>query len=508
MRQNCVSLALAICLLSGHFARAADTGPAPGLSRAPRRPNFVFILADDLGWRDLGCFGSTFYETPNLDALSAQGVHFTDAYAACCVCSPTRASIMTGKYPARLHLTDWLPGRPDLPSQKLRRPVIQDHLAPNEVTLASALHEAGYATAFIGKWHLGGKEFYPEHFGFDINIGGCELGHPPSYFSPYKNPTLPDGPKGEYLTDRLTDEAIKFIDTASQTPDKPFLLYLCHYAVHNPQQAKSAVIARYKAKAAALPPAGPDFAMDLGRKVRQVQDQPVYAAMVQSLDESVGRILKALADRGLDRETVVLFTSDNGGLSTAEGTPTSNVPLRAGKGWPYEGGVREPLIVKWPGTSRPGSVCREPMISTDYYPTLLEIAGLPLRPSQHVDGISIVPLLKGESLPQRSIFWHYPHYSNQGGGPCGTIRQGDFKLIEWYEDDRAELFNVHDDIGETHDLAQKSPEKAADLRKQLQAWRDDVKADMPTLNPDYKPKARRSESRRPALAGLGFDDDD
>jgi arylsulfatase A-like enzyme len=415
---------------------------------------------------------------------------------------------MTGKYPARLHLTDWLPGRPDLPSQKLRRPPIQDHLPLDEVTLASALHEAGYTTAFIGKWHLGGKAFYPEHFGFDANIGGCELGHPPSYFSPYKNPTLPDGPKGEYLTDRLTDEAIKFIDRAQQTPDKPFLLYLCHYAVHNPQQAKAEAIARYKAKAATHPPAGPEFVTDLGRQVRVVQDQPVYAAMVESLDESVGRIIKALADRGLDRNTVVIFTSDNGGLSTAEGTPTSNDPLRGGKGWPYEGGVREPLIVKWPGMTKPGSVCAAPMISTDYYPTFLEMAGLPLRPAQHLDGVSIVPLLKGEAMLERPIYWHYPHYSNQGGSPCGTIRQGDFKLIEWYEDDRAELFNIHDDIGEKHDLSQQSPEKAAELRKQLKTWREAVKADMPTPNPDYKPNQRRAESRRPALAGLGADDDD
>jgi arylsulfatase A-like enzyme len=390
---KCIALVVTICLLPGYFARAADAAPHRAVPRAQdspalslsNGPNFVFILADDLGWRDLSCYGSN---------------------------------------------------------------------------------------------------------------------------SPYKNPTLPDGPNGEYLTDRLTDEAIKFIDKAKQTPDKPFLLYLCHYAVHNPQQAKAEVIARYKAKAAAHPPAGPDFVTDLGRQVRQVQDQPVYAAMVESLDESVGRILKALADRGLDRNTVVIFTSDNGGLSTAEGTPTSNAPLRGGKGWPYEGGVREPLIVKWPGVTKPGSVCDAPMVSTDYYPTLLEIAGLPLRPAQHLDGVSIVPLLKGEAMPERPIYWHYPHYSNQGGGPCGTIRQGDFKLIEWYEDDRAELFNIRDDIGEKHDLSQQSPEKAAELRKQLKAWRDAVKADMPTPNPDYQPKERRAESGRPALAGLGVDDDD
>jgi arylsulfatase A-like enzyme len=448
------------------------------------KPNIVFILADDLGQRDLGCYGSTFYETPHLDSLARSGVRFTDAYAACNVCSPTRAAILTGKYPARLHLTDWLPGRKDAPSQKLLRPQILDHLPRGEITLAQAFKEAGYATAFMGKWHLGGPGFYPEDFGFDINIGGCDKGHPPSYFSPYKIPTLPDGPKGEYLTDRLTDEACKFIE---RRKDRPFLLYLSHYAVHNPQQAKPEMIQNFKAKSAAHPPAGPEFMDDLGRKVRQVQNVPVYAANVASLDESVGGVIAKLKELGLDQKTIVIFTSDNGGLSTSEGTPTSNAPLRMGKGWNYEGGLREPLIVHWPGVTKSASVCEEPTISTDFYPTMLEMAGLAPRPAQHLDGLSVVPLLKGDKMPERPLFWHYPHYSNQGGGPGGAIRVGNYKLIEWFEDHRVELFNVKEDLGERNDLASKLPERAADLASQLHAWQKSVDASFPTPNPGYKP---------------------
>ena len=461
---------------------------ASALHAAPakEKPNIVFILADDLGWADLGCYGSTFYETPNLDHLAKQGMRFTDAYAAAPVCSPTRASILTGKYPARLGITDWLPGRKDKPDQKLQRPAIQAFLPPREFTLAEALRDGGYKTAFFGKWHLGDSpEHWPEHQGFDLNLGGCEKGTPPSYFSPYKLPNLPDGPEGEYLTDRLTSEAIHFIE---QNREKPFLVYLSHYAVHNPLQAKPALLKKYKAKAAKLPAGeAPEFLDDKGRPVRQVQNNPAYAAMVENLDENVGRILEKLAELKIDENTIVILTSDNGGLSTAEGSPTSNLPLRAGKGWPYEGGVREPLLVKWPGTTRPGSVCTKAVASPDFFPTLLAMADLPPLPQQHLDGTSLVPELQGADSPERPVFWHYPHYSNQGGSPYGAVRLGDFKLIEWYEDKRVELYNLHNDLGEKNNLATENPETAAALTARLHDWRTDVNAQMARPNSSYDP---------------------
>jgi arylsulfatase A-like enzyme len=462
--------------------------PAWAAAANPKKPNVVFILADDLGWADLGCYGSTFYETPNLDRLAKEGMRFTDAYAACNVCSPTRASLMTGKYPARLHLTDWLNGRPDRPDQRLNRPNFQKFLPLEEVTVAEALKEAGYQTAFLGKWHLGDdSRYWPEHQGFDVNIGGSGAGHPPSYFSPYGLKNLPDGPKGEFLDERLTDEALKFLDH-SAGQDKPFLLYFSHYAVHTPLQARPALVEKYKAKAAKLGRSGPDFLPDHGREVRAVQNHPIYGAMVESLDTSVGRVLAKLKELDLESNTIVVFTSDNGGLSTAEGKPTSNLPLRTGKGWGYEGGVREPLLVKWPGVTRPGSVSHQPTISPDFYPTILQMLDLPHRPQQHLDGVSIVPALKGDTLPERPIFWHYPHYSNQGGAPNGAVRLGDFKLIEWYEDMSVSLFNLKDDIGEQHDLAPENPAKTAELKKLLHDWRRQVDAQMPTQNPNFKPR--------------------
>jgi arylsulfatase A-like enzyme len=354
------------------FAGACLLVASATLHAAAAKPksNIVFIIADDLGWSDLGCYGSTFYQTPNLDRLAKEGMRFTDAYAAAPVCSPTRASILTGKSPARLRITDWLPGRKDKPEQRLRRLEIQPFLPLEEITVAEALKAGGYKTAFFGKWHLGdAPEHWPEHQGFDLNLGGCGKGTPPSYFSPYQLPNLPDGPDGEYLTDRLTSEAIRFIE---QNRDKPFLVYLSHYAVHNPLQAKPALLEKYKAKAAKLPAGkSPEFLNDNGRPVRQVQNNPAYAAMVENLDENVGRLLDKLAELKLDENTIVLFTSDNGGLSTAVGSPTSNLPLRAGKGWPYEGGVREPLLIKWLGTTHPGSICTKPVASPDFFPTLL-----------------------------------------------------------------------------------------------------------------------------------------
>jgi arylsulfatase A-like enzyme len=468
-------LPVVLALLLGH-------GSA-GLTRAAERPNFIFILADDLGWCDLGCYGSAFYETPNLDRLAASGIRFTNAYAACCVCSPTRASILTGKYPARLQITNFIPGAL---RGKLNPAPYLHHLPLSEVTIAERLKEAGYTTASIGKWHLGQQGYWPEQQGFEVNIAGCDKGSPPSYFSPYKIPNLRDGPPGEYLTDRLTDEALGFIETARERK-LPFFLYLAHYAVHNPQQAKPDVVKKYREKAARQPAVtASEFLPEGDRQARQIQDQPVYAAMVESLDASVGRMLATLERLSLRDNTVVFFTSDNGGLSTSEGSPTSNVPLRAGKGWPYEGGVREPLIVSWPNMIKAGRVSREPMISTDYYPTMLEMAGLPLEPGQHVDGVSLLPVLRGGTRPERALFWHYPHYSNQGGRPSGAILLGDYKLIEWFEDGRTELYNLRVDPGEKQDIGGKQAETAAELRRRLSEWRAGVGAKMPTVNPDYR----------------------
>ncbi len=458
---------------------------AQGFAATPgERLNFVFILIDDLGWTDVGCYGSTFYETPNIDRLAAEGMRFTQAYAACPVCSPTRASIMAGKYPPTLNLTNFIYG------YKIRRlipPHYRHELPLEEATLGEAFQSAGYATGFIGKWHLGGKGFFPEDQGFDVCIGGHGGGMPRSYFDPYKVPNLPNRQKGEYLTDRLTNEAVGFL---VQNKDKPFLLFLSHYAVHIPLQAKKDMVAKYGVKAEALPSVPEDqrFAPEGANMCRQVQDHPTYAAMVQSVDESVGRVMRNLDELGIADNTTIIFMSDNGGLSTAEGSPTANVPLRAGKGWLYEGGIREPMIIKWPGVTEPGSVCDAVVTSVDFYPTMLEMAGLEPPASQALEGVSLVPLLEQTGQLQRdAIYWHYPHYGNQGGSPGGAIRQGDYKLIEFYEDGRLELYNLKTDVGEQNNLAEAMPDKAEGLRKQLDAWRKAVNADMPKPNPDYEP---------------------
>lgn len=460
---------------------------------AADRPNFVFLLVDDLGWADVGVNGSTFYETPHIDALARSGMQFTSGYAACHVCSPTRAALMTGKHPVRVDITNFIAGM--RPGKYLSVP-FKHELALEEVTIAEALKEAGYATCFAGKWHLGNEGFFPEDQGFDFNFGGHHRGQPPAGdFSPYKNPRLKDGPKGENLTDRLGEESVRFIKNHK---DGPFFLYLSFYTVHNPQQPKPELLKKYQAKAAALPESDRARFLPEGKwhTARQVQDHAAYASMVQVLDENVGRVLKALDEFGLNDNTVVLFTSDNGGLSTSEGQPTSNLPLRGGKGWHYEGGVREATFVRWPGVTEAGDKTDVPVISTDFYPTMLEMAGLESRPQQHVDGVSLVPLLKGKSLAPRALYWHYPHYSNQGGNPSGAIRAGDYKLIEWFEDRSVELYNVVEDIGERTDLAAGMPQKTAELRDRLHLWQKQTGAKFPTeLNPNYDPTKRRARRR-------------
>lgn len=446
-------------LLSCSSAWAADSTRGP--------INIVLILVDDLGWTDLGCYGSDLYETPHIDRLARDGMKFTQAYSACTVCSPTRASILTGKYPARLHVTDWIPGL--LPANpKLLVPDWTKYLSPQETTVAKIFQSAGYTTASIGKWHLGEQEYYPQAHGFDLNVAGTRQASPRSYFAPYKIATLPEGPDGEYLTDRLGNEAVKFIE---QSKDKPFFLYLPHFAVHLPIQAKQDFVEKYRSKL--LP--------------GLTHTNPEYAAMIESLDDTVGRIRAKLEDLQLAERTVLIFTSDNGGhLPT-----TSNRPLRYGKASCYEGGTRVPLIVFWPRVTSRGSSTDVPVISPDLYPTMLEIAGLEDMTSHRADGLSLVPVLRmAGRLRRDALYWHYPHYQlyQQGGTtPYGAIRAGHWKLIEFYVDMRVELYNLEHDIGEQLNLAPRMAEKADELRSRLHAWRSEVGAQMPIPNPAYDP---------------------
>ena len=456
------------------------------------KPNIVFILVDDLGWSDLGYTGSTFYETPNIDRLASEGMIFTDAYAACPVCSPSRAAIISGKYPARLNLTDYIPGNQHWgphKDQKLASHPFKLQLDLEEYTIAEALKDAGYFTMFAGKWHAGEEEkYYPQYQGFDINIGGNKTGYPAGgYFSPYKNPQLTDGYEGEYLTDRLTDEVIGFI---KQNKSEPFFAYLSFYTVHLPMQGKPEKVKKYQDKLASINYAGEEFSKEGKTWYKNHQNRPHYAAMVKSMDENVGRVLQSLKEMGIDKNTIVVFTSDNGGMSTSNQTgniPTSNWPLRAGKGYLYEGGIREPLIISWPGKVKAGSVCSTPVTGTDYYPTLLDLAGLELLPGQHQDGISIKPLLQEKIMEERPVFWHYPHYSGGlGGRPSGAVRLGDYKLIEFYEDMHVELYDVKNDISEKNDLSEKYPDKTKELKALLYSWRREVNAQMPFENPYYQ----------------------
>jgi len=437
---------------------------------AAKKLNFIIILIDDMGATDLGVYGSRFYQTPNIDRLAAQGMKFTNGYAACPVCSPSRAAIMTGKYPARLHLTDWIPGRKQWPTAKLLTPEFEQQLPLREVTIAEALAPEGYTTAAIGKWHLGGKGFFPEQQGFSLNIGGTEKGSPPSYFPPYHIPGLEPRFDNDYLTDNLSSRAEQFIES---NKDRPFFLYLAHFAVHLPLGAKPAVIEKYKGR------------IQPGAE----QKHPVYAGMVEGADDSVGRIMRKLDELKLADNTVIFFLSDNGGLRF-EGKQTvpitSNLPLRAGKGHLYEGGVRIPWIVRRPGSVAAGSVCDTPVISADLYPTILAMAGAQKHSGRPIDGMDIGALLRGSKNSRRdALYWHYPHYSNQGGVPGGAIRRGDFKLIEFYEDGRLELYNLKQDVGEKHNLAAQYPDQAQEMRRMLDNWRRSVDAVMPKVNPKY-----------------------
>ena len=466
--------------------------------RAPL--NIILFVVDDLGWRDAGVLGSEFYDTPAIDALAASGVRFSRFYSASPVCSPTRASLMTGRHPARVAITNWIGGEQRgtlLQAEYLRQ------LPLEEVTLGEAFAVAGYATGYIGKWHLGAEdEFLPGAQGFGWTGAVNRAGQPGSYFPPYRNPDWPitdvpglegDSPD-DYLTDRLTDEAIEFLE---ETHDRPFLLVLSHYAVHTPLQARDDDAASYRDRASALAPLddGPTEG-ESGRSTTKLrQDHAVYAGMIASVDRSLSRVAGALDSLGLAGRTAIVFVSDNGGLSTLAGdrgerAPTANRPLRAGKGWLYEGGIRIPLIIRWPGTDagRAGTTLRVPAMTTDLFPTLLAMAGIPLLDRQ-LDGVSLAPLMTGESeaAEERDLFWHFPHYHGSGNRPGGAILSGDMKLVEWFEDGALELYDLAADPGESLDLADSAPAQVEKLRTRLAGWRDSIDAAMPRPNPDWTP---------------------
>jgi arylsulfatase A-like enzyme len=464
---RCLLSAFALFVLRFEVVSAEDV----------QRPNIVFILADDLGWTDLACYGSDLHETPHLDRLSRQGVRFTQA-TAMSVCSPTRAAILTGKHAARLGMTIWREGTFRTSIPRPNRPLLEadaiHDLPHSEQTIAELLKPAGYRTFHVGKWHLGDADHYPESQGFDVNVGGTHWGAPESYFWPFRGeqnfrefryvPGLGLGSEGQYLTDRLTDEALRLIDEAG-IKKKPFLLNLWLHAPHTPIEGKPELVDHYRSK------------IRDGMRHQNAE----YAAMIHSVDQNVGRILQRLDDRGLAEKTLVIFTSDNGGyVNEYRGKRvTNNAPLRSGKGSLYEGGIRVPLIVRWPGTAPAGAKCDAPVTCMDYLPTIASAAGLEI--AEKLDGVSLAPLLRDPRVrPARNeLFFHYPHYYATTS-PVSAIRSGDWKLLEYHEDNRLELFDLSQDPGEEQNLAEKEDAKANSLRNRLHAWRESVGAKMPT----------------------------
>lgn len=478
-------------------------------SISAERPNFVFILADDLGVMDIGIEGSKFHETPHIDDLASRGMRFMQGYATCQVCSPSRASIMTGKFPARHGITDWIGAAATwqwkrngkvLPAEYNR------HLNHDDTTIAEALKSAGYHTFFAGKWHLGTTGSHPEDHGFDINKGGYSSGSPRGgYFSPYKNPELENGPTGESLPIRLANETKAFIES---NRSQPFLAFLSFYSVHSPIQTSQPLWQKYRDKALKQRASSADitrFKIDRTMPVRQIQDCPIYGGMMESMDDAVGIVLNCLDEMNLSDNTVVIFTSDNGGVSSGDAFATSNLPLRGGKGRQWEGGIREPYYVVAPGIAKPGSTSKTPVTGADFYPTMLELAGLPSNAKQHADGRSIVPLLKGEAIPNRSLYWHYPHYGNQGGEPSSIIRRDNWKLIHYWEDDRHELYDLNADPFEKNDVATQYESLVNEMHEQLIGYLADVGARIPARDPRFDAERAQQQAadmrqkRLPAL---------
>jgi arylsulfatase A-like enzyme len=463
---------------------------------AADKPNIVFILVDDLGWRDLSNEGSTFYESPNVDRIAREGMKFTRGYAACQVCSPSRASIMTGKYPTKHGITTYI-GDASGESWRNRKrfdsnfPAEYEHnLRASEITLAEALKGAGYTTFFAGKWHLGSKGSWPTDHGFDINKGGWDAGSPRGgFFAPWQNPNLESGPNGESLSLRLGRETATFIE---EHKDEPFLAYLSFYAVHAPIQTTPGLWKKYRDKAVKAGLADKRFLWDRRLAVRQVQDCPIYAGMIEAMDTAVGMVLGKLDQLGLADNTIVCFTSDNGGVSSGDAFSTSNLPLRGGKGRQWEGGIREPFYIKVPGLTKPGSKSDIPVNGIDWYPTLLELAGVDVPAEQDIDGVSLVPILKGGTIANRPLFWHYPHYGNQGGEPSSIITENDWKLIFYHEDGRSELYQIVDDPAEQHDVAASHPDKVKALWQKLDAWLKATDARFPPPDPEFNPVPRQT----------------
>lgn len=469
------------------------------------KPNIVFILADDLGVRDLSNEGSKYYESPYIDRIARMGMKFTRGYATCQVCSPSRASILTGKYPVNTGITTWIGDRAGEAWRAAKRhdshfpPEYDRNLRASEITLAEALRDAGYTTFFAGKWHLGSKGSWPTDHGFDINKGGWDAGSPAGgFFAPYKNPNLPSGPAGESLPIRLGRETAHFID---QHKDKPFLASLSFYSVHGPIQTTQPLWQKYRDKAVADGLVDERFLFDRRLSVRQVQDCPIYAGMIESMDDAVGLVLAKLEEHGLLEKTIICFTSDNGGVSSGDAFSTSNLPYRGGKGRQWEGGIREPFYLYAPGVTTPDSTCATPVSGIDWYPTLLELVDLDVPAGQAVDGVSLVPLLHGGTIPDRALYWHYPHYGNQGGEPSSIIMHDDWKLIYYHEDGRYELYNLADDVGEQRDLVKTKLDIVAKMKAELHTWLEATDAKFPEPDPEFDAEKREARWRNIRAVG-------
>ncbi len=474
------------------LASACTTQEADQKTASP--PNILFILADDLGYHDLGVTGSSYYETPNIDAIAEQSMVFTNGYATCQVCSPSRASIMSGKFPARHGITDYIGAPTDTAWRgqnrhtKLLPPDYVRQLPSQYTVLPEALKDQGYRTFFAGKWHLGSEGSWPTDHGFDVNVGGWDLGYPRGgFFSPYDNPNLPNGSDGENLSLRLARETADFFTANDpQKTGQPVFAFLSFYAVHSPIQTTQSQWRKYRDKAVARGVADHGYEMGHFLPVRQVQDNPVYAGLLNTMDEAVGKVLTTLEELGLADNTIVVFTSDNGGVASGDAFSTSNLPLRGGKGYQFEGGIREPYFIKVPGLTNGGKSSDVPVTGADFYPTLLELTGAELRPEEHQDGMSLLPVLRGQAVAERPLYWHYPHYGNQGGEPSSIIRQGDWKLIHYYEDDHQELYNLRTDADETQDVADEYPDRTEQLSALLFDYLDQTGAKYPRKDPEYR----------------------